>query len=123
MFHKGIDNYFGFGKFLLLAYELRPPVNEHVCGETTFVTTHMRKMKIRKLGDKKQSKTNNSNEKTGKAKHGSFPKLEDDYKSKGDAQEARSMYIQQLRKLSEVIQNNSRNHHCKHKQTTTLLDK
>jgi hypothetical protein len=55
-------------------HEFRP-VNEHVCGENTFVTTHMRKMKIRKQGDKKESKTNNSKKKTGKAKHGSISQI------------------------------------------------
>jgi hypothetical protein len=89
-----------FGKKYGPTHELRP-VNEHVRGENTFVTTHMRKMKIRKQGDKKESKTNNSNrKKTGKAKHGAFPKLEDDYKNKGDALEARSMYLEQLRELA-----------------------
>ena len=53
-----------FGKKFGPTHELRP-VNEHVCGENTFVTTHMRKMKIRKQGDKKESKTTNFNKKTG----------------------------------------------------------
>jgi hypothetical protein len=75
-------------------------VNEHVRGKNTFVTTHMRKMKIRKQVNKKESKTNNSNKKTGKAKHGVFPKLDDNYKNKGDVQEARSMYLEQIRELA-----------------------
>ena len=88
-----------FGKKSGPTHEFRP-VNEHVRGENTFVKTHMRKMKIRKQGGKKESKTNNSNKKTGKAKHGAFPKLEDNYKNKGDAQEARSMYLEQFRELA-----------------------
>ncbi len=88
-----------FGKKSGPTHEFRP-VNEHVRGENTFVKTHMRKMRIRKKGDKKESKTNNSNKKTGKAKHGAFPKLEDNYNNKGDAQEARSMYLEQFRELA-----------------------
>jgi hypothetical protein len=79
-----------FGKKFGPTHELRP-VNEYVYGENTFVPTHMQKMIIKKQGDKKKYKTNNSkkNKKTGrKAKHGAFPKLEDNYKNKGDAQEA-----------------------------------
>ena len=79
-----------------VTHEFRP-VNAHVRGENTFVKTHMRKMKIRKQGNKKESKTNNSKKKTGKAKHaGAFFKLEDDYKNKGDAMIARSMQLEQL---------------------------
>jgi hypothetical protein len=88
-----------FGMKFGPTHELRP-VNEHVRGENTYVTTHMRKMKIRKEGGKKESKTKNSNKKTPRqAKHGAFPKLEEGYKNKGDAQVARSMYMEQLRKL------------------------
>jgi hypothetical protein len=84
-----------FGKKSGPTHEFRP-VKEHVRGENTFVTTHMRKAKICKQGVKKESKTG-SNKKKGNAKHGSFPKLEAGYKNKGDAQVARSMYMQQLR--------------------------
>ena len=72
------------------------PVNEHVRGDNTFITTQMRKMKI----NKKESKTNNSKKKTGKTKHGAFPKLEDDYKNKGDTPKARSMHLGQLMELA-----------------------
>ena len=63
-----------------------------------YVQEHMCKLKIKQKGKKKECKTNNSHKKkkTGKAKHGAFPKLEDDYKNKGDALEARSMYLEQL---------------------------
>jgi hypothetical protein len=93
-----------FGKKSGPTHEFRP-VNEHVRGENTFVKTHMHKMRIRKKGDKKESKTNNSNKKTGKAKHGAFPKLEAGYKNKGDAQIARSMYLEQLR---EIVRGNKK---------------
>jgi hypothetical protein len=54
-------------------HEFRP-VNEHVRSKNIFITTHMRKVKIRKQG---------ANKKTGKAKHGAFPKLEDMEKKNG----------------------------------------
>jgi ABC-type branched-subunit amino acid transport system ATPase component len=54
-------------------------VNEHVHGDNTFVPTHMHKTKT-----KKESKTNNSNKKTGKAKHGAFPRLPENYKNKAE---------------------------------------
>jgi hypothetical protein len=62
-----------FGKKFGPTHEIRP-VNEHVRGDNTFVPTHMRKMKIKKKGDRKESKINNSMNKTGKAKHRAFPK-------------------------------------------------
>ena len=99
----------GFGKKFGPTHELRP-VNGHVCGETTFVTTHMHKMKIRKQGDKKESKNNNSKKKTGKAKHGAFPKVQNDYKE--SVQLAHSLNIQELRDLVKGRKINFRNHHC-----------
>jgi hypothetical protein len=82
-------------------HELRQ-VNGHVCGyNTCFVPTHMHKMRIKKKGDRKESKINNSKNKTGKAKHRAFPKVGDDYKNKGDAQVTCSMYMQQLRDLCQ----------------------
>jgi hypothetical protein len=79
-----------FGKKFGPTHELRP-VNGHVCGDNTFVPTHMRKMRMKKTGDRKESKINNSKNKTGKSKHRAFPKIEDDYKNKGDAQVARNI--------------------------------
>jgi hypothetical protein len=77
-------------------HELRA-VNGHF-RENTYVTTHMRKMKIKKQGTKKEAKTNNS-KKGMKAKHGVFAKLDDDCEDKENVHYARSVYMQQLRDL------------------------
>ena len=67
---------FEFKKKSAPTHELRP-VDEHARGENTLVKTHMRKMK-------KESKTNNSKKKTGKAKAYTFPRMPVGYKWKGD---------------------------------------
>ncbi len=69
------------------------------------VTAHMRKVKNKNQSNKKESKTHNSKKKTGKAKHGAFAKLDDDYKNKGDAMVARSYHLQQLSNLARGIEN------------------
>ena len=71
------------------------PVDEHVHVDNTIVPSHMRKVKT-----KKESKTNNSNKRTGKAKHGAFPILPDNYKNKRDAQEAFSCHLDMMLELS-----------------------
>ncbi len=58
-------------------HELRA-VNGH-WREKIYVQEHMCKLKIKQKGKKKECKTNNSHKKkkTGKAKHGAFPKVQD----------------------------------------------
>ena len=55
------------------------------------------------MGNKKESNTTNSKKKTGKAKHGAFPKLEDDYKNKGDAMMIRSIDLKQKSNMARGI--------------------
>jgi hypothetical protein len=68
------------------------PVDEHVRGDSTFVPSHMRKQ----VKPKKESKTKNSNKRTGKAKaqpKGAFPRMPVGYKHKGDYDVAFSSHL------------------------------
>jgi hypothetical protein len=53
------------------------------------------------MGNKKESNTTNSKKKTGKAKHGVFPKVQD-HDCKECVQLAQSLHIQELRELVTV---------------------
>jgi hypothetical protein len=48
--------------------------------ENTHAPPHIPRVKIKPNGNKNESKTINSKKKTGKAKHGAFPKVQDDCK-------------------------------------------
>jgi hypothetical protein len=72
------------------------PVNDHFRGNT-FVPLHMHRVKIKPNGNKEKSQTIHSRKKTGTAKHGAFPKVQDDCKE--SVQLARSLHIQELRGL------------------------
>jgi hypothetical protein len=72
-------------------------VNEHVRGDSTYVPAHLRKVKT-----KPESKTNNSNKRTGKAKAkpGAFPRIPGNYKHKGDYQVSFSYHLDMQLALS-----------------------
>ena len=72
-------------------------VNEHVRGDSTYVPAHLRKVKT-----KPESKTNNSNKRTGKAKAkpGAFPRMPANYKHKGDYQVTFSCHLEMQLALS-----------------------
>jgi len=75
-------------------------VNEHVRGDKTLVPAHMRKVKT-----KPESKTNNCNKRTGKAKAkpGAFPRMPGNYKHKGDYQASFSCHLEMQLALSRGI--------------------
>ena len=54
-------------------------------------------------GNKEKGRAIKSKTKTGEAKQGAFPKLEDGYKNMGDAQTARSLHLEQKMKLARGI--------------------
>ena len=81
---------------LASTYDLRA-VNGH-WHENTYVQEHMRKLKIKQKGNKKECKTNNSKKKTGKAKHGAFPKGQD-HDCKECVQLVQSLHNQELREF------------------------
>jgi hypothetical protein len=78
-------------------------VNGHFHDNSTFVTTHMYKVKNKKHKNKKESKTY-SKKKTGTAKHGAFAKIDDNCKNIGDTQFAQSDHLQQLMNLARGIE-------------------
>jgi hypothetical protein len=86
----------------LLSGRVAPPTHAHVTGNdhfhgNTYVPPHMPRVKIKPNGNKKKSNTINSKKKTGKAKHGAFPKVQDGCKE--SVQLACSLQIQELRDL------------------------
>ena len=74
-----------FNKKSVPTHEYRQ-VREHVRADSTLVKAHMRKV--------------NAKERTGKAKHGAFPRMTDNYKHRGDVQVARGLYLEQRLELS-----------------------
>jgi ethanolamine utilization protein EutQ (cupin superfamily) len=77
-------------------------VNGHF-RDSGFVKTHMRKVKSKKQSNKKASKTINSKKKTGTAKIGAFPKLDDNCNHKVDSQCARGVYLEQMINLARGV--------------------
>jgi hypothetical protein len=74
------------------------PVDEHVRGDGTIVPSYMRNQ----VKPKKESKTRNSNKRTGKAKaqKGAFPRMPVGYKHKGDYDAAFSSHLEDKLALS-----------------------
>jgi ethanolamine utilization protein EutQ (cupin superfamily) len=73
--------------------------------DSGFVKAHMRRVKSKKQGNKKESKTNNSKKTTGTLKQGAFAKMDDDCKHKEDAQCAQSVYLQDMIDLARGVEN------------------
>jgi hypothetical protein len=92
---KTMKNFFDFNKKSGPTHAC-VQVNEHVRGENNFVRSYMRKQ----VKTKNESKTNNSNKRTGKAKPGAFPRMPVGYKHKGDYDVSFSKHLEMKLELT-----------------------